>query len=72
MDVTIPYLLYKISTSNNRKHFRTRKMIERINLIISNYRLTAMTSRGFIREFCNREANYLESNLTKAMNGFKS
>lgn len=63
MDITNQFRLDRIRNSQNKNNWRIRRMIKEINLQISEYRLMAMESRGYIREFCNREANLLEKNL---------
>jgi len=65
MDIT-QYYLDRIANSNP-SHWRTRKMIQKINEDISGYRLLAFKNRGYIREFSNREANRLESLLRISM-----
>lgn len=65
MNIT-QYYINQISKSNP-SHWRTRKMIQRVNEEISGYRLLAMKSRGYIREFSNREANRIESLLRISM-----
>lgn len=63
MEITNKFYLDRIRNSSNKNNWRIRRMIKEINLQISEYRLMAMGSRGYIREFCNREANLLEKNL---------
>lgn len=65
MDIT-QYYLNRIANSNP-SHWRTRKMIRKINEDISGYRLLALNSRGYIRQFSNREANRIETLLEIAM-----
>ena len=72
MDITIRYYLDKISNYPNKANWRIRNMIKKINVLISEYRLEAMYNKGFIRDYCNKEANYLESQLKIALgNGRK-
>lgn len=63
MDITNQVRLDCIRNSQNKNNWIIRRMIKEINIQISEYRLMAMESRGYIREFCNREANLLEKNL---------
>lgn len=67
MDITIRYYLDKISNYPNKANWRIRNMIEKINVLISEYRLEAMYNKGFIRDYCNKEANYLENQLRLAL-----
>jgi hypothetical protein len=46
---------------------RSRKYERATNRLISEYRLTAMKSHGFIRQFCNQKANELEKKLNRAL-----
>ncbi len=66
-DITLSYYLYKISMAKNKNHFRIRNMIKIINTIISQYRITARKFRGYTREYCNSEANYLEKRLDQVL-----
>lgn len=68
MDITNQFYLNRIKNSPNKNNRRIKNMIREINLQISGYRLEAMKSRGFIREYCNREANWLEKSLEFSMN----
>ncbi len=63
MDITIRYYLDRISNYPNKANWRIRNMIKKINVLISEYRLEAMYNKGFIRDYCNKEANYLENQL---------
>lgn len=63
MEITNQFYLDRIRNSPSKNNWRIRKMIREINLQISEYRLLAMKSRGYIRDFCNREANLLEKSL---------
>lgn len=65
MDIN-QYYLNRIANSSI-SHWRTRQMIKKINEEISGYRLLAMHSKGYIRDFSNREANRLESLLRISM-----
>lgn len=67
MDISTQAYLQKIKSSGNKKHYRVRNAIKFINTLISEYRLTAMKSYGYIRTFCNSEANYLEKRLEEAL-----
>ncbi len=67
MDITIRYYLDKISNYPNKGNWRVRSMISKINTLISEYRLEAMYNRGYIRDYCNKEANYLENQLRLAL-----
>jgi len=67
MDVTYEHYLDKISRSHNKSNWRVRHMIRSINLSISGYRLLAMKSGGYIREFSNKQANYLDNRLRVAL-----
>jgi len=67
MDITIRYYLDKISNYSNKGNWRIRNMIKKINVLISEYRLEAMYNKGFIRDYCNKEANYLENQLRLAL-----
>lgn len=67
MNITNQFYLEKIKNSPNRNNWRIRRMIKEINLQISEYRLMAMKSRGYLREYCNKEANYLEKSLEISM-----
>ncbi len=67
MDITIRHYFNTISNYPNKRHWRIRGMISKINTLISEYRLEAMYSKGFIRDYCNKEANYLENQLRLAL-----
>ncbi len=67
MDITLRHYLDTISNSPNRNHWGVRGMIKKINVLISEYRLEAMYNKGFIRDYCNKEANYLENQLNLAL-----
>lgn len=67
MDITIRYYLDKISNYPNKGNWKIRTMIKKINVLISEYRLEAMYNKGFIRDYCNKEANYLENQLRLAL-----
>lgn len=67
MDITNQFYLDRIKDNSSKKSWRIRRMIKEINLQISGYRLMAMKSTGYIREFCNREANLLEKNLDMSL-----
>lgn len=67
MDITIDHYLNEISSTKNKSNWRIRRMIKHINTIISEYRLEAMYRYGYIRERCNKEANYLENQLNIAL-----
>lgn len=47
---------------------RIQQRKKEMKVLISNYRLTAMYFRGYIREYCNAQANILENKL-KLMKG---
>ena len=66
-DITYMFYLNRISNANNKNHWRVRNMIKIINSAISDYRYTAMQERGYVREFCNKEANLLEKQLEEAL-----
>lgn len=67
MNITLRHYFNTISNHPNKNHWRIRGMISKINILISEYRLEAMYNRGFIREYCNKEANYLENQLKIAL-----
>jgi hypothetical protein len=67
MDITTRYYLDRISSYSNKGNWRIKNMIKKINILISEYRLEAMYSRGYIRDYCNKEANYLENQLRLAI-----
>jgi hypothetical protein len=67
MDITIRHYLNVISKNPNKNNWRIRNMTSKINTLISEYRLEAMYNRGFIRDYCNKEANYLENQLRLAL-----
>lgn len=74
MDITTQFYLERISKTPNKNNWRIRNMISKINLDISGYRLTAMKYPGYIREVCNKEANFLEKRLQEAIgsNGMRN
>lgn len=63
MEITNQVRLDRIRNSQNKNNWIIRRMIKEINIQISSYRLLAMKSRGYVREYCNREANHLENSL---------
>lgn len=67
-DITVMYYLNRIFTAKNKNHFRIRNMIKNINILISQYRFLAMNSKGYLKEWCNTEANTLEKKLESAIN----
>ncbi len=67
MDITLRHYFNTISNSPNINHWRVRGMIKKINVLISEYRLEAMYNKGYIRDYCNKEANYLENQLRLAL-----
>lgn len=67
MDITMRYYLDRISSYPNKSNWRIRNMIKKINVLISEYRLEAMYSKGYVRDYCNKEANYLENQLRLAL-----
>ena len=67
MDITIKHYLARIRNSQNKTSWKIRKMVSYINTLISEYRLTAMKFRGYVRKYSNAEANLLERELKEAM-----
>lgn len=70
-NITNQFYLNKIKKNPNKSNWRIRNMVSIINTEISQYRLLAMKSRGYIRDFCNKEANDLEKQLNDSLNGSK-
>ena len=71
MDITYNFYFDKIKKSPNKSNWRIRNMVSIINTEISQYRLLAMKSRGYLRDFCNKEANDLEKQLNDSLKGSK-
>jgi len=65
---TVIHLLKLITAAQNKKHWRIRNHIARIETLISEYRITAKKMLGTeVSRICNSNANELEKQLKKAM-----
>jgi len=67
MDVTLIYYFETVSNCHNKNNSKVKDIIKHVNTLISEYRLEAMYNKGFIRDYCNKEANYLENQLKLAL-----
>lgn len=61
-----------IRCANNKRHYKVRKLEQRINEHISGLRQLAIQKRGtFVSRFCHAEATRLERNLYFAKFGIR-
>lgn len=68
MNVTNDVILEFISNNRNKKHFRVRHYVQKINKEISGLRLMAKEKAGtYLAYWCNREANLLEKRLNESL-----
>jgi hypothetical protein len=63
-NITLEYYFLQLSSMYPQER---KKAISYLNTLISNYRLMATKSRGYVRDYCYKEADYLEFRLRETV-----
>lgn len=64
---TIDYTISLIKSARNKNHWKIRKLISKIEILVSDYRVTALKMRGTdVARYCNSEATRIENQLNRA------
>jgi len=67
-DVTLDWKLEQIRNSPNKRNRRTREHVRDINILISEYRITATKNKAnYLGKYCTQRANILEKSLNLAL-----
>ena len=64
---TVEWLFEEIGLAKNKNAEDVKKHIGEIKVVISNYRITALNSKNFVKKWCEAEANKLEQRLKEIL-----